>query len=205
MTLLFALLACRPDPGAPDYPEREPWSPGDDDDFYADPYETGEERLGIGVFCETDTTESVPIDDVDAHFYIYSATLTVTATDDRWEGYVADELVDNGVGWWGGGVHWDTARDLSEWDTLHLAVRGEDVADFDVGLTGGGEEVRVSAASVGYTPDDEWHELEIALSTFEAGGADLGAVTVALMLLGEGGEAGDALTVDGVYFRRGLP
>lgn len=201
--MMLLLLACRPDPGAPHYPDPEPWAVTDDDDFYDDPLEAGEERLGIGVFYEGTATETRVIDDVDTHFYIYSATFTDTVTDDRWEGYVADDLVNTGVGWWGGGVHWDTPYDLSGWDTLHLVARSETLADWDLGITGGAE-ARVAVADYGMVADGEWYELEVPLADFAAAGADLTAVTVALMLIGDSGESGDTVTVDGVYFNRGL-
>lgn len=201
--MIFLLLACRPDPGTPTYPDPEPWVITDDADFYADPLEDGEERLGIGVFYEGEATETRVIDDTDTHFYIYSGTFTDTKTDDRWEGYVADDLVNAGVGWWGGGVHWDTPYDLSGWDTLHVVARSATRADWNLGLTGG-TEVRIPVADYGFVADDAWYELEIPLADFEDGGADLTAVTVALLLVGESGSAGDTVTIDGVYFNRGL-
>lgn len=200
MTLLLWLAACRPDPGLPDYPEPEPWVPGGDD-FYPDPLDPGEERLSIGLFYEGTATESVPVDDLDTHFYIYENTFSVETTDDRWEGYVADELVRGSLAWWGGGIHWDTPRDLSGWEALHLVVQSTDPVDWEVGITGGGVEARVAVADYGLVADDAWHEVIIPLGDFE--GADLTTVTVALLLVGEGGEAGDRWIVDGVYYTRG--
>lgn len=200
--MMWLLLACRPDPGAPNYPEPEPWvRGGEDDDFYADPLAEGEERLGYGVFYEGEATEALIIDGVTNHFYIYENTFSVATTDDRWEGYVADELENNGVGWWGGGVHWDTPRDLSDWDTLHLAARTEVDTDWEVGLTGGGTESRVSVFDHGLVADGDWHVISIPLSTYDA---DLSSVTVGLLLIGEGGTAGDIVAIDDVYVSRGL-
>lgn len=199
--ILALLLACRPDPGAPDYPERAPWTRGADDDFYADPLADGEERLGYGLFYEGETTEAIVLDEVDSHFYIYESTFTVSATDDRWEGYAADELTHAGGAWWGGGVHWDVAHDLSGWEALHVALRTEDLADWSIGMAGGGREARVSVGALGLVPDGEWHALEIPLEAFAA--ADLSAVTVGLLLVGEGGDAGDAVAIDGLYLTRG--
>lgn len=199
--ILALLLACRPDPGAPNYPDPEPWVPDEDEDFYADPLGEGEERLGYGVFYEGETTEALVIDGVDNHFYVYDGTFTVETTDDRWEGYVADELVNAGVGWWGGGVHWDVPRDLSGWETLHLAARTDASVSWSVGLSGGGTEARVTVSDYGLVADGEWHVLAIPLADFAA--ADLTAVTVGLLLVGEGGEAGDRVAIDGVYLTRG--
>jgi hypothetical protein len=197
--ILTLLLGCRPDPGAPRYPDPEPWTPDTGGDFYADPLDEGEERLGLGVFYEGEATETLVIDGVDRHFYIYENTFTVTTTDDRWEGYAADELTDNGVGWWGGGVHWDTPTDLRDWDALHIAIRADDRTDWAIGMTGGAE-ARLTVADLGVTADGEWHELEVPLTAFA--GVDLSAVTVALLLVGEGGDAGDVVGVDAVYLTR---
>jgi hypothetical protein len=199
--ILALLFACRPDPGAPSYPDPEPWTPSEDDDFYADPLADGEERLGYGVFYEGEATEALVVDGVDNHFYVYEGTFTVETTDDRWEGYVADELVNTGVGWWGGGVHWDVPRDLSGWETLHFAARTDASASWSVGLTGGGAEARVTVSDYGLVADDAWHVLRVPLADFAA--ADLTAVTVGLLLVGEGGEDGDRVAIDGVYLTRG--
>lgn len=200
MTLVLALFACRPEIGPPDYPDRVPWV-RDDAEFYGDPLVTGEERLSIGVFYEGAATETMIIDDVATHFYVYESTFTDKPTDDRWEGYIANELVNAGKGWWGGGVHWDTAKDLSAWETLHLVARSDVVTDFEFGLNGGGTEAKVSAASLGFVADDEWHVLEVPLTAFAGEGANLSAVTVGLVLVGAGGAAGDAVVIDGVYYR----
>lgn len=204
MIPLLTLLACRPDPGTPVYPDPGPWT-RTGDDFYVDTLEPGEERLGIGIFYEGATTESWPIDDTDSHFYIYENTFSLTKTDDRWEGYEADTLTKGSLAWWGGGVHWDTPRDLSDWDTLHLTVSTDALLNWDVGLTGGGVEARVPVGSLGLAADDTWHEIEVPLSRFADSGADLTSVTVGLLLVGDGGATGDEATIDGVYFSRVRP
>jgi hypothetical protein len=72
-----------------------------------------------------------------------------------------------------------------------------------VGITGGGQEVRVAVAEEGLSADDAWHELEIPLSLYADGGADLTSVTVGGLLVGEGGSEGDTVTIDGLYLSRG--
>lgn len=198
--ILSLLVACQPDPGAPDYPEREPWVV-EGDDFYDDPLAEGEERLALGIFYEGVSTESYVIDDVDNHFYIYESTFSVETTDDRWEGYSADVLIHGALAWFGGGVHWDVPRDLSGWDALHLVVQTSDDTSWQVGLTGGGVEARVPVAQYGLVADGEWHEMVIPLDDF--GAADLTAVTVALLIIGDAGATGDQFVLDGVYYTRG--
>lgn len=198
--MILWFLACRGDPGLPDYPERDAWTL-QGDDFYVDEMATGEERLGIGVFYEGETSEWVPIDDVSAHFYIYENTFTMTTTDRRYEGYTADVLTRGSLNWWGGGVHWDVPKDLSAYDVLNLVVRSSDTDQWEVGLTGGGQERRVKVSDFGAVADGEWHRMRIPLSEFA--GADLHLVTVPLLLVGEAGTAGDLLVVDDCYFSRG--
>lgn len=200
MSLLLLLAACRPDPGAPDYPARDPWVI-EGDDFYDDPLHPGEERLSLGIFYEGPATETLVVDDVDNHFYVYENTFSVTTTDDRWEGYTADALVHGALAWWGGGIHWDVPQDLSDWDALHLVVQTEDTVAWQVGLTGGGVESRVDVADYGLVVDGAWHELLIPLADFA--GADLATVSVGLLLVGESGETGDTQIIDGVYYTRG--
>jgi hypothetical protein len=199
--IALLLLACRAEPEAPDYPARAPWDRAGED-FYADPLAPGEERLSIGLFYEGEATELVPLDDSTTHFYVYEGTVGVQATDTRWEGLAADRWTRGELPWWGAGVHWDTPRDLTEWDSLHLVVSTDVAPTWSVGVQGGGVEARVAVADYGLVADGDWHVLDIPLS--DLAGADLSAVGVALLLVGEAGAAGDSFVLDGVYFRRGV-
>ena len=204
---LLVLVGCRPDPGAPHYATPDEWNPAaDDEDFYGDdPFEAGEQRLDIGLFYEGGSSEAVPIDDVSTHFYIYESTFALGASDDRVEGYIADSVETTGNPWWGGGIHWDAARDLSKWSQLHLSVKTRDAAmvDVQVGMNGGGNEAAVSLSSLGFSADGEWHTYNISLQGFIDAGVDLTGVTVPLLLLGEGSPAGDVLLIDDLYYSVG--
>ena len=202
--LILPLAACRPDPGAPSYPERTPWERATSDGFLRTPLEDGETRLGIGVFYEGETTDAVPIDDTTTHFYVYESSFYVEADDDRVEGYASDALVLRGKPWWGGGVHWDTPRDLSAYDTLHVALRTEALGSWDLGMSAG-REARVDVADYGLEADGAWHTLQIPLSAFAAAGADLRQVTIPLLLVGEGGDEGDAVWIDDLYLQGVAP
>jgi hypothetical protein len=196
--LALLLAGCRPDPGAPSYPQRVADAPDSADGFLSDPLDDGELRLGIGVFYEGPTTTSVPIDDSTTHFYVYENSFGVEVSDDRVEGYASDVLVLRGNVWWGGGVHWDTPQDLSAYDTLHLALKTDGLTAWSIGLSGGSEG-RVNVGDRGLVADGEWHTLDVPLSSFA--GVDLSAVTVGLLLVGEGGEQGDSVQIDDLYFR----
>lgn len=205
--LLLLLAGCKPDAGSPHYPAPDEWNPSaDDEDFYgSDPFEDGDERLDIGLFYEGGSSEKVPIDDLTTHFYVYESTFNLAASDDRVEGYVADSVEPTGNAWWGGGVHWDSARDLSGWTGLHLSVktRDEAMAAVQIGMNGGDTEGKVSLSSVGFEPDGEWHSLDVSLQSFADAGVDLSSVTIPLLILGEGSPAGDALLIDNLYFTAG--
>ncbi len=205
---LLLLLACRPDPGTPVYPDFDAASAGDtgeDDDFYdgPDPWQEGEARLSLGVFYEGGSSDALPVDDVTRHYYIYDNTYTQDIDlIDRVEGYQSDIIVHAGGDWWGGGVTWDAATDLSSWTTMYVSLSsGSDgFASVELHLTGGGTEASVNAGDYGYKADGSWHHLSVPLADFAAGGADLSSVTGPFVLVGGAGSSGDELHIDNLYF-----
>ncbi len=197
---LVLLTACRPELGAPDYPDPSPWH-GDDTagDFLGgpDPYEEGEDRLSLGMFYEGDASEFDPADNL----FIYSETFTISSSDERVEGYISDIWTHGSVAWWGGGLHWDEARDISGWETVNIDLMAPaegGIGTVDLAMLGG-DEGRVSASSHGFAADGVWHHLVIPLADFNAGGADLTAVTAPLVLVGEASLEGDQLFIDNLY------
>lgn len=207
MSTLLLLLACRPDPGSPDYPDPSAVDSGDtgqEDDFYPgpDPWQEGEARLSLGLFYEGGASEALPVDDVTRHYYIYSATYSETVdVIDRVEGYESAVIVHGGGEWWGGGITWDQPEDLGEWRTLHLSLRSgsDSFATLSLHLTGGGTEAIVAATDYGYSADGAWHHLAVPLADFASAGADLSSVTGPFVLVGTAGTAGDELRVDNLY------
>lgn len=205
MTWLW-LLACRPDPGDPAYPDLA--NPGgddtaEDDDFLDGPvpYEDGDARLSLGLFYEGDASESLPVDDVTRFYYIYDSSYTQSVdVIDRVEGYQSDVLIHAGGAWWGGGVSWSSPEDLSAWTGLSISFQSSSLQDFTVRLTGGEIEGSVSVTDHGFAADGAWHHLQIPLSAFTEQGVDLTSVTAPLVLVGETGAAGDELRVDDLYF-----
>ena len=53
---------------------------------------------------------------------------------------------------------------------------------------------------MGMSADGAWHTLVIPLADFVADGLNLAAVSSPLNLTGPGGDAGDVLLLDNVYF-----
>ena len=201
---LALLAACRPDPGAPDYPTPDPVDFGGDEDGLLegpDPYVDGEARLSLGLHYESGYSEIVPIDDITTHYYVYSSTYTEdTDSQDRIEGRVSTVLTMGSAGWFGGGVHWDGGRDLSDWTTMVLSLRSSDAALEGAELRMlGGLEGGVTLADYGFAADGAWHQVVIPLVDLDDAGVDLSAVTVAFMLIGEGVGDGDELKVDDLY------
>ncbi len=208
LPVFMVFVACRPDPGAPSYPRAEAWDPVlDDSDFLggSDPYDGSSERLSLGIFYEGGASEVLEIDDATRHFYIYEGTFSLEVTDDRVEGLVADAVTLSGGAWWGGGVHWDVPVDLSAWTTLHLAVASPDegLAGWQLGMSDGTTEARVTAADYGFATDGAWRHLAVPLADFS--GLDLTRVAVPLLLVGQGGTAGDTLKLDDLYLSKEAP
>jgi len=213
--VVFTLATgCRPEPGPSDYVSQEAFH------FDAgsavpsgfvegpDPWQAGTPRFKLGLFYEGGATDEVVVDDVGAHFYVYEQTFSVGPVDDgHREGLQADAIMHAGGPWWGGGIHWDTARDLSAWTYLRMSLRSTSAAfdDVKLGMTSGAEgapdraEARVSAADYGFVADGEWHDLRVPLADLTALGVDLSAVTVALSFGGGAGTAADTLLIDALY------
>ena len=214
LTLALAITACRPDPGAEDYASQEVFhfdagTPRPENYVEGpDPWVEGEPRLSLGLFYEGGASEAVTVDDIQAHFYIYEGTFAVTPVGNgQREGIQADAITHAGTPWWGGGIHFETPRDFSTWTTLRISLRATDAAFAEValGLASGVEEaadareVRVQATDYGYTNDGRWHDLVIPLADLTDKGLDLGAVRVALLLVGGAGTPGETLLVDALY------
>lgn len=200
----LSTTGCRLDSGPDDYASQESLRldaapPPIDADI-----EDGERRLSIGAFYEGPAVETVTIDNVSAHFYVYEDTFAAAAeTGDRIEGDQSDRLTHRGGPWWGGGIHWDVARDVTAYTTLEISLKSSDpsYAGLQLAMNGPGENQGVvEAAEYGFAADGAWHRLEIPLSDYAAAGVDLGQVSAPLIFIGGAGESGDSILVDGVFF-----
>lgn len=201
MILMIGLLtACRPDLGTPNYPDVPTWGGDSGSSGFLvgpDPYVEGEDRLSLGAFYEGEASEFDPAD----HLYIYEATFSIRSSNERVEGQVSDVWEHSGGAWWGGGIHWDSARDLSGWATLNIDLMAPaegGIASVDLTMLGGSEG-RAATADYGFVADGEWHHLVIDLADFAAGGTDLTQVLSPLSVVGEGGADGDELFIDNLY------
>ena len=224
MSLLALLFACRPDPIEYPYNSADALdTAGETENQFGgpDPYEDGDSRLSLGVFYEGGYSDLIPVDDETSFFYIWITeftslpTYTQTPTTDRVEGNVADEITAGEHGWFGGGVSWNIAKDMSAWTTLFVSVKSESEAlsGMQVGmggaldLSGGcsGNATRqnfVDLTDYGFLTDGEWHHLEIPISDLTVC-MNVEQVAEPFMLLTAGLSASDAgatVLIDNVYF-----
>ncbi len=204
---LSLLLACRADPGAPAYPAAD--SGGADTGpglpQGPDPYVEGEPRLDLGLYYEGGSSERFEINDLDTHYYIYEGTYAERVElQDVVEGREAAKLEAADKGWLGGGLTWDSPRDLSGWGVLAVSLRSGAPAMNSLALhMQAGAEAILPLADYGWVADGQWHHLRLPLADFAAAGANLEAVTGPYVLIGAGVAPGDQLTVDDLYIEEG--
>lgn len=206
--LAFALAAalaggCRPDPGTPVYPDRTATT--DDTGGSADvlpgdaPFEEGDERLSFSAFYEGGYSEIVQINDDDNRIDVFEGSFSIVETDDRVEGVIANDFIVARDSWWAGAIAWDNGVDLSDWDTLHVALVSEDEAmdNFELGMKGGDVETKLLPANYGFVADGDWHVVNIPLADFT--GVDLSNVTLGLIFSSGAGTTGESITLDDLY------
>lgn len=203
-TALF-LSACHGTPGEPNYTElpedfRGPGAPEFKDPT---PYLPGTERLSISIFYEGSYSKILILDDVQRHFYIYEGTFNIADENAIVrEGLRADAVISAGTPWWGGGVTWDTAEDLSEWTTMHVSLWSDNQAyeGTEIEIEGGGVTRRIPVADYGFVPDGTWYDLAIPMSDITETGVDISAITRPFVLAGDNAPMGATLVVDNLYY-----
>ena len=203
--LFLAFSACRPDPGTPDYPTPTPFGGGNGGGSALPgdvPWDGQTPRLSLSVFYEGDSSDLVLVDDVENFFYVYEGSFSSQISDDRVEGLVSDVLTVSVNSWWGGGIHVaEPGIDMSQWNTLHVAMRSSDaeMETFAVGMVGSAGEGRAVIGDYGFVADGEWHVLNIPLADIQ-GAVGLDAVTVPLLLISAAGTTGSQIQIDDLYF-----
>ena len=200
MIAFLSIMACRPDPGAPEYPTADDlpnWGG-------PDPYEEGEERLSLGIFYEMGSSEAYVIDNSANFFYIWSNTFSLFTSDQRIEGTISHEVVVGTLGWWGGGVFWSEEVNLGEWTTMHVSLKTGDerLSAIEIGIgQGDGEIIHwFPAEEYGFVYDNEWNHLLLPLSVaWDA--LDSSRIQMPFNIRGSGPE-GASLLIDNVYFTK---
>ena len=215
------LAACRPNPGAHYYESQEDFSLSQNQGGTllggAVPYEEGTPRLSVGAFYEGGASETVPINESDTFYYIYDqvladetrqTTFTQTTDSDHVEGTYADHFLVGDLGWFGCGIHWNDARDLSVWNRLSISLKSSapSISNIEIGMNNVVDENEIayfwSATDYGFTNDGEWHRLVLPIRHLTAKGFNPASVRAPLILTS--GvltiESGAELLVDDVYF-----
>lgn len=204
---VWVLAGCRADPGVPDYSSHEGLREIDEEVEFLPgpfPFDEREPRLHLGIFYEGDATNEIVINDVDTHYYIFENTYDLESTSERVEGAVGNLITLKGGGFFGGGIVYDNARDLSDWTTLHVSLRSEDPSFAEIRITflsgdpDAAVESSVLASDYGYANDGAWHSLAIPLNDVD--GLDAFNMVSPFTLLGSLNEAGDQLYVDDLYY-----
>jgi hypothetical protein len=219
-SLAFSLVGgCAADLGTPDYSSqvglREPVDPFPP--VPPDPFQPGDERLSVGYFYEGGRSVTILINTVSTDYFVFAIDINEpvatrsfgegTSTD-RVEGLTSYEVTLNGSPFWGGGILWFEPIDLSNWTTMFVSFKSSDpsFANFDLTLQSGeGEEpagVDLDPTAYGYDNDGEWHFLEIPLQDAIDLGWDPRTARSPFIFSAPGGDVGDVLLIDNLYFTK---
>jgi len=182
-----------------------------------DPWQPGEERLSVGLFYECGRSETIYIDNETTYYWVFvtdqnNPTETLTfrqgTSEDRLEGRISEEITLLDKPWWGGGFIWFEPIDLSAWTTMFVAFKSSDpsFATFELALDSGEGETparfTLDPRDYGYANDGEWHVLEIPLQDAIDLGWDPSVARSPFIIFSAGGEPGDVLLIDNLYFTK---
>ncbi|MGB8223678.1 MAG: hypothetical protein WCF10_13920 [Polyangiales bacterium] len=220
--VLFALSrvgGCGPDLGTPDYSSEvglqdpiDPFPP-----VPPDPFQPGDERLSVGYFYEGGRSQTILINTVTTDYFVFAIdandpvatrSFAEAASDDRAEGLLSYEVTLNGSPYWAGGIIWFQPIDLSDWTTMFVSFKSSDpsFAAFDLTLQSGEGDapasVNLDPGTYGYTNDGEWHFLRIPLQDAIDRGWDPSTVRSPFIFSRAGGDPGDVLLIDNLYFTK---
>lgn len=224
--LLFALVACREDPGTYDYSEHVEIVERNTVDFLdgPTPYVKGVPRLFLAqFFYEPAGSERIfPLNGRDINVFVFDTAGDGTGqftlepipieSGDRIQGTRSTRIIHAGLTFWGFGVFWDTPHDISQYSTFNVSLKSTSPTkttfdDMTISFLSGASspsltvEAQVNATDYGYANDDDWHTLTIPISDLEAQGWDPTSVRSPMILGGLAGDLGDAFLIDDVYYQ----
>ncbi len=209
MSIFGFVGGCLPDPGVPpDYSDSIGIVPPIDPTPVPepDPFQPGDARLAVGLFYEGGRSETIPINGVSTNYFIFEESYQQSTSLDRLEGQTSDRITLNGTPFWGGGIIWNEPIDLSDWTTMYVGFKSSDpsFATFELTLQSGPGSppagVTLSPTTYGYTNDGDWHFLTIPLQDAIDLGFDPSMVRSPFIVASPGGNAGDQLLIDNLYF-----
>lgn len=207
---LLLAVGCRDDAGVPDYSDLQEAfdrAGADPEPPLAgpDPFVPGDTRLAISrIFYEGDASEFIPIDGARTNYFIFldngALTYEQEPDDDRVEGSSAERLTLNGTSFWGGGFVLDPPVDLTPYDVLAVSIKSRDIAQVNIRVGDAGLEVPVAASDFGYAADGVYYNLRIPLTEYSDAGVDLSRARLPFAIGAPGGEFGQFILVDDLYF-----
>lgn len=221
--IVLGCLACRADPGIADYTSHVGLTSTEGDaDFLPGPfpYIPGTPRLGFTPWYEGPRTENYPFNGTDTFLFVFDTvgdgtgtfTAELESTSDRVEGFESYATIHAGLTFWGFGVFWYEARDVSQYSALFLSLKSFDEAFEEVTITfeSGPDRpanpadddvfsVMLDATDYGYVADGEWHSLVIPLEDLAQRGLDLTSIRTPFIFGGGAGGGGEVLLIDDIF------
>jgi hypothetical protein len=182
-----------------------------------DPFQEGDERLSVGYFYEGGWSVEIPINTVTTDYFVFAIDVSDPVATrsfaegvatDRVEGRFSYEVTLNGSPFWAGGIIWFEPIDISDWTTMFVSFKSSDpsFANFELTLQYGDAEepagVTLDPTAYGYTNDGEWHFLQIPLQDAIDRGWDPSTARSPFIFSAPGGEPGDVLLIDNLYFTK---
>ncbi|NNE17923.1 MAG: hypothetical protein HKN10_05520, partial [Myxococcales bacterium] len=133
---------------------------------------------------------------------------------DRLEGLESLKFTTAEQPFWGSGILWEEAIDLSEWTTMYEGFKSSDASFERIDLTVQSATTlpnvpppeangfTLDVRSYGYSNDGEWHFLEIPLQDFIDRGWDPANARSPFIIGGPTLQSGHTLLIDNLYFTK---
>ncbi|MCX7987204.1 MAG: T9SS type A sorting domain-containing protein [Bacteroidales bacterium] len=144
-----------------------------------------------GIFSDNpNILARLPIDDARGHVYIWEGTLSGLITD-PYEGEGCLAFRSTGKGWWGFGIHDDSAVSLTHFNSGYLifSVKTSAKDEFSIHVYGANKtEAKITFVQNGgpqnFKRDGTWHKIVIPVSDLVAQGLDLSSVSIPFAAIG---------------------
>ncbi len=208
------VIGCGADLGDPDFSDHVGLIPPNQKFDEPDPFQPGKDRLSVDLFYEGGRSETIKINGFRTFFFVFGAmevgrdTFAIVPALDRLEGEQSDQVTLVGTPFWGGGIIWEEPIDLSAWAKMFVSFKSSDpsFATFEITLLSLEGDIERSVVfdptDFGYTNDGQWHSLEIDLQEAVAAGFNLAMVRSPFIIGAAGGQSGDTLLIDNLYFTK---
>ncbi|MGC8823648.1 MAG: T9SS type A sorting domain-containing protein [Bacteroidales bacterium] len=144
-----------------------------------------------GIFTENpNILVKLPIDDVRGHVYVWEGTLSGLITD-PYEGEGCLAFRSTGVGWWGFGIHDDSAVSLTHFQSGYLifSLKTSAKDEFSIHVYGANKtEAKITfpqnSGPQNFKRDGAWHKIVFPIADLVTQGLDLSAVSIPFAAIG---------------------